>query len=197
MRRSIGMCVLMMTLLLSACGGAGESASLQEQALAIRSRYLAAAGCTAKLDVTADYGQRVYTYTVAVTAAQEETDLTVLAPQEVAGVTARLTAGGSRLEYDGAVVETGPLTADGLTPLSAIPALMEAARSGFIDNCTRELLGEQQTLRILCRDPALPAGQGQETTLWLDPDTGALLRGELSSDGQRVILCVFSEFVLT
>lgn len=196
MRASSVICVLMMTLLLSACGGAGEQSGPQEQALAIRGEYLAADGCTAKLKVTADYGQRVYTYTVDVTVADGESVLTVTAPEELAGITARLTDGDSQLEYDGAVLETGPLSSDGLTPLSAVPALLDSARSGFIDSCTQERLGERDTLRVLCRDPELPAGQGRETTLWFDAATRALVRGEIALDGYRVILCEFEEFAM-
>lgn len=195
MRASNVICVLMMTFLLSACGGVGGNGP-QEQALELRAAYLAADGCTAKLDVTADYGQRVYTYTVDVRVTGGESVLTVTAPEELAGITARLTDGESQLEYDGAVLETGPLSKDGLTPLSAVPTLLYSARSGFIDNCTQERLGERDTLRILCRDPERPAGQGLETTLWFDTASRALVRGEIALDGYRVILCEFEKFEL-
>lgn len=196
MRRSSVICVLMISLLLSGCRTAEGTAGPQEQALLIRSRYLENNGCAAKLNVTADYGQRVYTYTVDVTVTGEETVLTVTQPQELAGVTARMIGKQSRLEYDGAILETGPLDGEGLTPLSAAPALLECARSGFIDSCTVEPLGETSALRVLCRDPEGPAGQGRETTLWLDEQTGALLRGEIAVDGYRVILCEFLQFSL-
>ncbi len=195
MRRSGVMCVLMMTLLLSACGGTGGNGP-QEQALTIRGEYLAAKGCGARLNVTADYGQRVYTYTVDVTSTAEELVLSVVAPKEVAGVTAHLVGGDSRLEYDAAVLETGPLALDGLTPLDAVPALLETARSGFMDSCTMEQLGERASLRVLCRDPSMGQGEGTQTVLWFDPDSAALLRGEILVEGRRVILCECMEFAL-
>ena len=196
MRRSSVVCVLMISLLLSACRAAEGTTGLQEQALAIRSSYLESTGCTAQLNVAADYGQRVYTYTVNVTATGEETVLIVAQPQELAGITVRVNGANGRLEYDGAILETGALDGDGLTPLSAVPALLESARSEFMDSCTIEKLGEQDTLRILCRDPEEAAGQGRETTLWFDAQTHALVRGEIAVDGYRVILCEFSQFSL-
>ncbi len=195
MRRSGVICVLMMTLLLSACGGTGGNGP-QEQALAIRGEYLVAKGCSARLNVTADYGQRVYTYTVDVTSTAEDLVLSVVKPEEVAGVTAHLVGGDSRLEYDGAVLETGPLALDGLTPLDAVPALLETARSGFMDNCAAELLGERETLRVAYRDPDIPARQGRQTNLWFDAQTHAMLQGEILMDGYRVILCEFEQFAL-
>jgi len=194
-RRSGMICVLMMTLLLSACGG-GKGDLAQELALTVRTAYAAAKGCTGTMEVTADYGQRVYHYTLELAWDGEETVLTVTRPDMIAGITARVKDGQSLLEYDAAVLETGPLDGDGLTPLSAAPALLEAARSGFMDSCTLELLGERQTLRVYCRDPAGTAGDGVETVLWFDADSQMLVRGEILSDGRRVIACEFAEFAL-
>ncbi|MBQ3135714.1 MAG: hypothetical protein IJB75_07895 [Oscillospiraceae bacterium] len=180
----------MISLLLTACGGKG-SAGPMDRALAVRGTYLSANGCTARMRVTADYGQRVYTYVVDARAAGGETVLTVQEPTEIAGVTARLRDGESFLEYDGAVLETGPLAEDGLTPMSAVAALLQAARSGFIDSCGTE--GE--TLYILCRDPADPPGDGRQIALWFGADNG-LLRGEVAVDGRQVIHCEFERFTL-
>lgn len=195
MRKSKLICVLMILLALSACGGARED-DPQQQALALRTEYLKADGCTAKLTVRADYGQRVYTYGVDVTVAGGESVLTVTSPAELVGITARVTDGQSQLEYDGAVLETGPLAEDGLTPLGAVPALLECARSGFIDGCAAERLGERDALRVFCRDPEQSAGRGREITLWFDLASHGLLRGEVSEDGYRVILCEFETFTL-
>lgn len=190
MRRSFVMCVLMISLLLTACGSKGSGTPM-DRALALRGEYLSANGCTARMQVTADYGQRVYTYVVDAAVSGGETMLTVQEPAEIAGITARLHEGESFLSYDGVMLETGPLTEDGLTPLSAVAALLEAARSGFIDSCGTE--GE--TLYILCRDPADPPGDGRQTALWFGAD-GCLLRGEVAVDGRRVIQCEFEKFTL-
>ena len=96
------------------------------------------------------------------------------------------------LEFDGVSVETGPMDENGLTPASAVPALLEAARSGYITACALEEDGA--VLRVDCGDPAGSPGTGTETVLWFDAATHALTRGEISSDGFRVILCEFSDF---
>ena len=197
MRKSCVMCVLMMSLLLSACATAGGGNGPEGLALTVRSEYLAAAGCTAQVKLVADYGQRVYTYEAEVAITDGQSVLTLTAPEEVAGLTAYSEKGQSRLEYDGAVLETGPLTPDGLTPLGAVCALLESARSGFMDNCTREAMDEREVLRVSCRQPELPAGQGRETVLYFDVQSHALVRGELLQDGYRVILCEFQNFGLT
>ena len=184
-------CVLMTTLLLAGCGKAGVSEA-EELALAIRGEYLAMDGCAAQAAITADYGQRVYRYEMAVAVSGEETVLTLSAPETAAGLTARMTGEENLLEFDGVSVETGPLDDTGLTPVSAVPALLEAARTGYITACALEEDGT--VLRMDCGDPAGSPGTGNETALWFDAATHTLRKGEMSVDGFRVILCEFSDF---
>lgn len=190
MRKCV-ICVLMTTLLLTGCGPAGVSEA-EELALTIRGEYLAMDSCAFQAAVTADYGQRVYRYELAAAVNGADTVLTLSAPETVAGLTARITGEDSLLEFDGVSVETGPLDSRGLTPVSAPPALLEAARSGYITACALEEDGT--ILRVDCGDPTGSPGTGTETVLWFDAATHALMRGEVSVDGFRAILCEFAEF---
>ena len=190
---------LALLLLLSACskweqGGSGA----EELALASRTEYIAMTGCTAQMALTADYGQRVYEYGISVSWAREgETVLTLTAPEELAGVTARVGPGGSFLDFDGARVETGTLGSGSLTPMGAVPSLLEYAAGGFIAECGLETMGQRETLHITCREPEATPGTGVEAQLWFDVESHALLRGEISSDGFTVIQCTFTDFAMT
>ena len=191
--RKLLFCVPMMILLLAACGGGSAGGSEEETlALAIRGEYLEMTSCAATAEITADYGQRVYQYTMSVEASEEETALVITAPETVAGITARLKDKDSLLEYDGIAEETGPMDQQGLTPESAVPALLEETRSGYMRACTLEEDGT--LLRMDCGDPEGEPGKGVETTLWFDADTHALARGEIRVDGFRAILCEFTQF---
>ena len=192
--RKLWLCVPMMTfLLLTACGGGGQGGSEAEQpALLIRGEYLEMTSCSATAEVTADYGQRVYQYTMEVAVSGEETVLNLTAPETVAGITAWLKEKNGLLEYDGVVVETGPMDGEGLNPVSSIPALLEEAKSGYIRACSLEEDGT--LLRVDCGDPEGEPGKGREVTLWFEAATHALSRGEVKLDGFRAILCQFQEF---
>ena len=124
----------------------------------------------------------------------EETVLALREPELAAGITARISEEGGVLEYDGLALETGPLDGDGLSPVSALPALLSAARSEYMAECTLERTGDSELLRVLCADPEDPPGTGRETALWFDPETYALVRGEISVDGYRVIQCELTGF---
>ncbi len=196
MRKRV-MCAQMITLclLLTACGGGSAGRGEEELALDIRTEYLGMTSCTAVVDVTADYGQRVYEFTLELNHQKaEETVLTVTAPEDIAGVTARIAGDTATLEYDGVSLETGALDTTGLSPVSAVPVLLNYVKTGFIAEVNREELGETACLRVSCRDPELQPGVGTEGTLWFDLETHALVQGEIAVDGTRVILCEFTQF---
>ena len=194
MRRHL-LCVPMMTLvLLTACGGTAAGDPAEELALEIRGEYLAMERCAAEVEVTADYGQRVYEFLLSAAVDGEETILTLREPEVAAGITARINDEGGVLEYDGLALETGSLDGEGLSPVTALPALLTAARSEYMAECTLERIGESELLRVRCADPEDPPGIGRETTLWFDPETHVLTQGEISVDGYRVIQCRLTGF---
>ena len=194
--RRLWLCVLMMPLLLTACGGTGGGNEEERLALQARSDYLACERFSGKAAITADYGQRVYQYELDFRADGQETVLTITAPETVAGISARMgSQADSRLEYDGIILETGTLDDSGLTPVSAVPAMLDGMKKGYLDHCVleeREHGG--RTLCLLIRDPELEPGRGLETLLWLDGESFELLRGEISRDGVCVIQCEFLIF---
>jgi hypothetical protein len=118
----------------------------------------------------------------------------VTEPELIAGITARLHDGEGYLEYDGASLSTGTLTGDGMTPLDAIPFLMEQLTSGYMARCAYAGEGEEQTLAVTCRDPETEEGTGSECTLTFDANTHDLLGAELSYDGSTVLTVQFHEF---
>lgn len=186
------LCVPMILLLLAGCADGGVSEA-EQLALSVRGSCLEASAWTAQVAVTADYGQRVYQYDLTAAWDGEETTLTVTAPETVAGITARTAGESGFLEYDGLVLETGPLDEEGLDPVSAVPLLWEQARSGYLMTCS---LDEDGKLRLDCGDPEEVPGTGREVTLWFTPDTNTLTAGEIRVDGFRVIRCDYTNFTM-
>lgn len=195
MRRTLS-CVLMMTLLLTACGGSGKEDPRQRAAL-IRSEYLDLAGWSSVITLTADYGEQVYDFTVrAGWERAGETVLTVLSPELLAGITARVRDGEGLLEYDGAGLSIGRLDGEGLSPISAVPALMEQITEGYMARCAWEGEGEERVLLIRYRDPEKGEQEGTEYTLRFCPDTHALLRAEVSVGGVLRLIARFDDFTM-
>lgn len=201
--RKFWLCLLMIpALLLSACQGGGSGEAMAEQtadeaARQVRTEYLGAAGCGGTVEVTADYGLRVYDFTLDFTWRRAgETVFTVTAPEELAGLTARIADGEARLEFDGVSLDTGDLTGEGLTPMELLPAVMEYTGEGYMAECVFEQLDGNEALRVLFRDPDREAGSGTECVLWFNRADHALLRAELSWDGTLVLSGSFTRFEL-
>ena len=192
--RKLTACVLMMTLLLSGCqaGTAGETP--EDAALAVREEYKALAGWSAVVDVSVCYSETVYDFTLNAEWRREgETVLTVTAPELLSGITARIAKGETVLEYDGAGLSLGLLDGDGLTPVSAVTAVMEQIEQGYMAKCA--WAGEnEENLQISFQDPEREPDTGTQFLLTFDRASQALLSAEVSTAGETVLTAKFSNF---
>ena len=180
--------VLALTLALTACGPTRPD----KAALALREQLLAIEQLGGIAHLTADYGVRIYDYAIDFTYQQSgDMTLTLTAPENLSGIGVTLHQGSAALHYDGMVVETGPLTSGGLSPLEAVPSILRAAVDGYVAETAFETLDDTQTLRITYRNPEEQSGIGEEATLWFDLRTNLPIQGEILSDGYRVIAVTF------
>ncbi len=185
--------------------GCGEKSQVEQQrhlALEARGQYLSLERGSAVAEITADYGERIYDFSLVVTLEGDVCKLTVTAPEEVAGISVSQvdTGEGTRLEWDGVMLETGNLSPQGLTPITAVPALITALKSGFVDSATLKSLptvASGSVLELFCRDPQNTPGTGTEYVLWLEPENYLLLGGEIYQDGHRVISCRLQDFLMS
>lgn len=186
----------MMTLLLTACGGSGRD-DPRQLASQIRGEYRNLAGWNATVELAADYGERVFDFTVEARCKMGgEMVLTVVEPALLKGITARLKDGEGMLEYDGAGVSVGPLDEEGLNPISALPAILTQLTRGYMAQCDWDGREEERVLRIHFRHPDKQELEGTEYTLWFHPESHVLLRGEVSVGGQRRLTAVFTDFTM-
>jgi outer membrane lipoprotein-sorting protein len=190
MRKIILSCALMMTLVLLPSCGKGEVKS-DELALSMRTCYLALQSCDASGEVTADYGERVYTYSASFSGNGLEGRMEITGPDNIAGTAVRWSEEGTSLEYEGVSLETGPLSADGLSPADGFPLILECCTRGAILESCREDLNGVETLRVGLQNPDLPADAESRVDVWVDPEEFTMLRAEVSSSGRTVLTFTF------
>ena len=126
-----------------------------------------------------------------------ETTLTITAPENIAGVTARILEGETALEYDGMQVETGPLDDSGMSPVDAVPVLMDYVQEGFIAECGMEARGRARCCVWSAGSRSPPRARGGSAPSGLTRPPTPFCGGRLSQDGFTVIQCVFTEFQFT
>ena len=195
MRRwKLGALMMTLCLLLSGCGKGGDD--LETQAAQAQAVYQAMTGCTAQAEITADYGERVYSYTVQLQGTAEAGSLTVTAPELLAGAGTAWEAGKRSLQYEDLTLDTGDLSPDGLSPADAVPLVLRAAAEGDIAELAQETLDDTPCLRLDCADPAAD-GEKSEVCLWLAQDGFSLVRAEVRWAGRTVVTLEFTDVQLT
>ncbi len=128
MKKSLVLIPLLFSLLLGACSNA---ALTRYQAFSEEFSQIEALSFTAEL--TASYPDRRAQFTLRYALEDGVQRVTVLAPDSISGISARVEEGKSALEYDGLILDVGELDDFGLTPMSALPLLTDALRRGHGD----------------------------------------------------------------
>jgi outer membrane lipoprotein-sorting protein len=177
-----------LALLLTACGGGQE----EDPAQAIQRQYAAVTAATMEADITCHYEDEERTYTLLCAYTPESSTVTVLAPENLTGISATVSEGKLELSYEDISLDAGSYSAASISPVSALPKLMEAASSGYVTEYSEETVGEREALRLACdlEDETL-------YTTWFDRETLLPLQSEISVDGEVVFAVAWTRFEVT
>ena len=162
----------MLMLLLTACGGGAE----KDLAADLQSQYAALASAVMEADITCHYDDEVREYTLLCDYTPESSTVTVLAPEDLSGISATVTGGTLKLNYDDISLDAGSYSAAAISPVAALPKLMEAAASGYITE---------------------RGGEGTQYATWFDEETLLPLRSEISAGGKVVFEVAWKRFEVT
>ncbi|MCD7830185.1 MAG: hypothetical protein LUG58_07085 [Clostridiales bacterium] len=172
--------------------GCGDAAKPEDAVREMRTLYQSAESVSGTADITADYGQRVYTYTVAVEGTASAGTLTVQAPENIAGTVLQWAEDETSLTYEETTLETGALSDSGLSPADAVPAVLSACRAGALVECAWEEDGA-----VLYAELENPEDESVTVSCLFDGGNYALRRAELAEDGVTVLTLAFSDFGIT
>lgn len=194
MKRALLLALMIILALSAGCAGGGDKD--REKILEIRALYIGAEVFEAKVDMTADYGDRVYKYKLTYSGNGAKGELSVLEPMNIKGLIALIDGTDVVLKYDGAILDTGAFSTSGISPIEAFPLMINAWQKGFISSHYRERLGEHD---CMVAEIDMTEIGGTDTILhkvWFAADTGLPVKAEITSGGFTVISCDFLEAVL-
>ena len=181
--RRLAICMLLLLFLCSSLSACTTEKPAQERILELREMFLAA-DQRFFAEITADYGDRVYHFTLRFDSAAST--LEVLAPEIIAGIVIGISESGTILHYDGAELHTGPLTEDGLSPMAALPTIVFQWKEGHIIDAHYETMNGRQTVVLTTH-----ISNRVRHMTWFDNETGIPMKAEILSDGFAVIRCIF------
>lgn len=173
----------MVLISLPGCGGGPDPEELAAQ---IEESFDAASKVQFAAKIRADYGDRVYDFTVSCSSDAEGGILTVAEPEIIAGVTLRFSPEGEVLGYEGAEVFTGEILPEGLSPADAVPMLLGLWRGGLVTEADFEKWDGEECLAALYH-----VSDRVESRTWFSKNTWLPLRSEVYLDGYTVIGCDF------
>lgn len=181
MRRAASvLAALVLTLGLTACGGGGGDvlAPLREGLSEAQEVNI-----TARVSSTLE--GRAGEYELACRYTPEGGSVEVLAPEEIAGVAVSFGADGGELTFDGIVLDVP--SRSGVSPLNALPELVNALRDGQTDVCWSE--GESDFVSVRYTDEV-------SATVELSAE-GIPVWAELISDGVSAAVCEIEQFTVS
>lgn len=171
MRKISSVILLCLAVMLTGCGGSAARESFEEFSTSLNDE--AALCFTAR--IRAEYDDRTAEFTLDYTEDESGCVVSVVSPEMIRGVSAHITAGETALEYDGIMLDTGTLDSFGLSPMSALPLLVETMKSGYLDTAWEEN-------DALCA--VLVPSDNVSIELRLDKYTKTPLYAEISSNGR-------------
>lgn len=180
----------MLILLLTACGG-GEG---NDVALQLQQQYAAVESATMEADIVCHYDEEVREYKLLCAYTPEKSTVTVLSPENLAGISAQVENGTLTLSYDDISLDAGTYSAAAVSPVVALPKLMEAAAWGYPGEQSEETVGERVCIRLGCD---LSDEPGTMYTTWFDKETLLPLRSEITVDGALLFEVTWSRFEVT
>ena len=188
-KRTLALMITAAALLISVSACSAET-STDELLGQIRVEYIAAEKLVMTMDVTADYGDRVYEFKLRWTGNDTSGELEVLEPEIIRGLKAQLSPDGKRLVFDGAAFDTGGITENGMSPAEIAPLMIKAWKNGYVSECSRESI-DGKNLVVMSTDIS-------DTLIlrtWFDSETSLPVKAELSEDGYTVITVVFGDVI--
>lgn len=164
--------------MLTGCSGVQSSVS---RAVGLRSKLLQGSGCTFDAVITADYGEKLYTFTMKNTV-DSSGNLTfeVVLPETISGISGRITDEAGALTFDDKVLAFELLADEQITPVSAPWILMKTLRGGYIRACESTDSGLHIQIDDSYEDDAL------QMEIWTNQED-IPIRGEILFRGRRIL----------
>jgi hypothetical protein len=168
--------------------GCTKTEGAMDAGLALRSDLLSASGCTLDATVTADYGNKTYTFAMGCEFdAHGNLSFAVKEPKTIAGITGQINNEGGNLTFDGNVLAF-PLLADGhASPISAPWLLFRSLEGGYLRSYTQE----DRLLHITVDDSYEEDAMTLE--IWLNASNQPV-RAEILYKNRRILTVTIENF---
>lgn len=176
------LCLIMLT-------GCSDASKEIERGMALRDKLLSGS-CTFDAEITADYGDKLYTFTMQCQGdSQGDLTFTVTQPETISGITGTISDEGGKLTFDDTALQFDLLADDQLSPVSSPWILLKTLRSGYLTSAAEEGDTLHLTIDDSYDDDAL------HLDIWLDGKDYPV-RAEILYDNRRILSLDVKNFAI-
>lgn len=161
--------------------GCRSSDTAIDPAIKLRNQLLEGSGCSFTAEISADYGDEIYEFTLdCVFDQQGNMNFTVVKPENIESITGKIESSGGSLTFDGSMLAFPVLADDLITPVSSPWFIVNTLRSGYLVACGKAQGGYQIKLDDSFTDHMI------RVDVWTDSQLNPL-SGEIQWDGRRIL----------
>ena len=184
-------CVLSAALLLCGCSAVR---SPEETAAAVRDRYASAEQIEIVTDITSNLHEETVTYTIGYSYQKQEdaaaAEMTVLAPESIAGIKAEISGEEFTFSYEDTALETAMPDRKGLTPADVVTYVLYD-----LMHSTPEQVWQEGDLLALRYESKTEEGAVVKE-VFLHPDSCGLAEARIYNNGNQILHCAFETCTL-
>ncbi len=173
---------------LAGCSGKSEEI---DRGMDLRAKLLRAKFCSFDAAITADYGDKLYEFSLNCQADDlGDVYFTVTAPETISGITGVVADDGGKLTFDDVALQFDTMTDDQITPVTSPWIFLKTLRSGYLTAAGME--GDQLRLTIddSYEEDAL------KLDIWLNEEN-IPQRAEILYDGRRILTLSVTNFQIS
>lgn len=176
--------IMLVCVLLSGCSRGQDRIN---RCMELRSRVLRS-GCSFTAEITADYGDKIYTFTVDCAAdSAGELTFAVVQPESIAGITGSISGEGGFLTFEDAVLHFELLADETLSPVSAPWIFIKTLRGGYLTSA-----GDDGDLLRVTIDDSYEE-DALQLDIWLDGED-IPVQVDILYDGRRILSMTIRDF---
>ena len=144
-----------------------------------------------RANVSAELTESVFDCALDVERSGGETVIEVIQPEIVAGIKARVSHDGAFLEYEDMVLVIGDAVLGELSPMAAMPLVLDALGKGYADMMWTETQGQTELIAMQCY-----VSENEYMRIWFEAENLTPVNAELVSGGKVVVKCRIEDFTL-
>ena len=168
------------------CGCGGTDPQLQ-RAMGLRAKLLGNS-CIFDAEITADYGDKLYTFSVYCEGdSKGNLGFSLTSPDTISGITGSIASGTGKLTFGETALAFPLLADDQVTPVSAPWLLLKTLQSGYLTSVGTDGEFLQVTIHDSYEEDAL------QLDIWLD-DQDIPVRADILYDGRRILALTITNF---